>query len=59
MNNTQLYLTIGIPSSVALISWITIILAWSSSKTGVREPEVRLSSKSIGSTAGSTFFAPR
>jgi hypothetical protein len=33
MNNIQLYLTIGIPSFVALISWVTVILAWLSNRT--------------------------
>ena len=33
MNNTQLYLSIGIPSFVALLSWVTVILAWLSNRT--------------------------
>jgi peptidoglycan hydrolase CwlO-like protein len=45
MNNTQLYLTIGVPSFVALISWITVILAWLSNKADIRDSETRLSSK--------------
>jgi hypothetical protein len=35
MNNTQLYLTIGIPSFVAFISWITVILAWLSNRSDI------------------------
>ena len=35
MNNTQLYLTIGIPSFVALFSWVTVILAWLSNRSDI------------------------
>lgn len=35
MSNIQLYLTIGVPSSVALISWITVILAWLSNRSDI------------------------
>ncbi len=35
MSNIQLYLTIGVPSLVALISWITVILAWLSNRSDI------------------------
>ncbi len=35
MNITQLYLTIGVPSFEALISWITVILAWLSNRSDI------------------------
>jgi hypothetical protein len=45
MNNTQLYLTIGIPSFVALISWITVVLAWLSNRSDMNRLADRLDSK--------------
>jgi division protein CdvB (Snf7/Vps24/ESCRT-III family) len=45
MTNIQLYLTIGVPSFVALISWVTVILAWLSNKADIRDSETRLSYK--------------
>ncbi len=41
MNNTQLYLSIGVPSFVALLSWVTVILAWLSNRSDLN----RLSDK--------------
>ena len=44
MNNTQLYLTIGIPSFVALLSWVTVILAWLSNRSDVHRQNERIDS---------------
>ena len=41
MNNMQLYLSIGVPSFVALLSWVTVILAWLSNRSDLH----RLSDK--------------
>ncbi len=35
MNNSQLYLSIGIPSVLAILSWVTIVLAWLSNRTDI------------------------
>lgn len=44
MNNTQLYLSIGIPSFVALLSWITVILAWLSNRSDIHRQNDRIDS---------------
>ncbi len=42
MNNTQLYLSIGIPSFVALLSWVTVILAWLSNRSDIHRQNDRI-----------------
>ena len=42
MNNTQLYLSIGIPSFVALLSWVTVILAWLSNRSDIHRLNDRM-----------------